>query len=74
MEGFIARDFYDTYYQYRKTIKAFRDAGYVVCRVYGGMGIFNTEADYNRWTKQMKYELKKLYLASIEKHLKGKEK
>ena len=52
MEGFIARDFYDTYYQYRKAIKSYRDAGYIVRRVYGGMGIFETMDAYNLWKKQ----------------------
>lgn len=49
---FIGRDDYRTYYQYRKTIKMYRDGGWIVRSACGGVWCFESAADYEVWKNQ----------------------
>lgn len=51
-KGIIYRWAYPSYYQYRKVLKALKDAGYITCRVCGGTAFFASWDDYNTWRKQ----------------------
>ena len=49
---FIAKNDYRTYYQYRKTIKGFRDGGWIVRNACGGVWCFESAAEYDVWKNQ----------------------
>ena len=50
--GYIYRDDYPSYYQYRKAIKRLRDAGYIIRNVCGGVSFFRYWSDHEIWENQ----------------------
>ena len=42
----------DSYYKYRKEIRRYRDAGYIVRNIYGGVVCFRHPHDYDIWKNQ----------------------
>ncbi|MBO6031675.1 MAG: hypothetical protein J6Q22_09400 [Prevotella sp.] len=48
----IYRDYYPSYYQYRKAIREYRDRGYIIRNVYGGVVCFEFITDYEVWKNQ----------------------
>lgn len=49
---YIMRDEYPTYYRYRKAIAEYRDRGFVVRNVCGGVICFRFYSEYAMWRKQ----------------------
>ena len=43
---------YPSYYKYRKDIKAYRKAGYVIRNVFGGVVCFRYLSEYKVWANQ----------------------
>lgn len=48
----ICKEDYATYYQYRKAISEYRDRGWVIARVEGGVVCFAYASDYDVWKNQ----------------------
>ena len=48
----LYRKSFRTYYRYRKEIRKYRDLGYLVRNVSGGVVCFQFMYDYDMWRKQ----------------------
>ena len=49
----IYKSNYQTEYQYHKAVKEYRDRGYVVFGVCGGVMCFETMREFNLWRSQV---------------------
>lgn len=49
---YIFRQDYKTYYAYRKAIREYRNRGWFIARVYGGVIGFESIDDLNTWRRQ----------------------
>lgn len=48
----IWRDDYKSYYAYRKAIREYRQMGWIIAKVYGGVMCFEGVDDYAVWRNQ----------------------